>query len=75
MTREVTDVFVVMKGEVPDSIFGNNNATGSEHSTTITSYKEKEAVKLKTTKLHHSQGEWVGVMRWLNRGQGSHLYS
>lgn len=51
MTRKVADVFVVMKGEVPDSIFENNNATtGLEHSTTITSYKKKEAAKINPLK-------------------------
>lgn len=76
MTRKVADVFVVMKGEVPDRIFKNKNATAElQHSTpTITSNMKKEAVQ--NYPPQNTSHLWrAGLTRWLNRGQGSHLYS
>lgn len=46
MPGKVADVFIVMKGEVPDGIFKNNNTTaelGYSTSTTRSNSKKKEA--------------------------------
>lgn len=55
MPRKVADVFIVMKGEVPDGIFKNNNTTaelGYSASTTRSNSKKKEAAY-----NHHTFGK------------------
>lgn len=56
MTREVADVFVVMKGEVPDSIFKVNNTT-----TGLDTARQRLVTNSKneTPTIRHNYDEWV----------------